>query len=73
MKNERAILAIAGALIIGMFLGRYGLGGPEVNTRYEYTAESASAVKAMDLAIGGSPSMGAELAKVTIIESSDFQ
>ena len=73
MKNEKTILAVAGALIIGMCLGRYGLGGPDVQTRYEYTASSAKAVGAMDLSIGGSPAKGVDLAKVTIVESSDFQ
>ncbi len=73
MQNEKTILAIAGALIIGMFLGRYGLGGPDVQTRYEYSAAPAKAAQAMDLALGGSPAKGASLAKVTIVESSDFQ
>ena len=36
-------------------------------------AKAAAATPSMALTIDGSPSMGAAIAKVTIVESSDFQ
>ncbi len=75
-------LAALGAAIF--VTGVIGCGEPEVTTTYQYPAKvvpagaaaapaAAAASKPFDLVLAGSPSKGPEHAKVTIVESSDFQ
>ena len=82
MKIETAVGAIVAALVAGVAIGwlaRFGPGEPEVAYTYVYRAPAAGAVAVpasgapLAPGIAGSPSLGPATAKVTIVESSDFQ
>jgi hypothetical protein len=89
MKNEHVIGAIVIAFVLGLLIGLAGNSpGSEQPIVYEYVftgspsgplevstggTETGAVDPARTLGLAGSPTKGVAMAKVTIVESSDFQ
>ena len=89
MKNEHVIGAIVIAFVLGLLIGRAGVSpSTDTSKVYEYIFTGAPAGvagaptgatpsgpvdAARTLGLSGSPSKGVATAKVSFIESSDFQ